>query len=299
VSADRLTFGLAIPAYKNVEALRTCLQAALRASPSLTANCVVVDDSGNGHVWQILQREFSYVHWVVHEQNAGFGRSATEAVALCKADVVVLLNDDVEIIADPLPHLERAFADDSLFAATFKSLHEDGTLREGAKRLAWPLGFPRILHNERDQRPATGDMLPSDYAVGGHAAYHRRRFLELHGFDALFEPFYWEDVDLCVRARQRGWCTIYLPECVVTHGAVGTIRDLHKEAYVREITLRNRLLFAGRHCLPALRPLLALSIYFQNMAAKLSGDTIFPSALRTARERAKAFSNSSPQNFVR
>jgi GT2 family glycosyltransferase len=299
VSTSCLTFGMAVPVYKNVEALRRCLLSVSRASMPLAENCVVVDDSGRGDVWRVLQREFSRVHWVVHEQNAGFGRSATEAVASCEADVVVLLNDDIEMITDPLPHLERAFADDSLFAATFKSLQEDGTFREGATRLTWPLGFPRVLHNERDQRKALGGVLPSDYAVGGHAAFHKRRFLELHGFDALFDPFYWEDVDLCVRARQRGWHTIYLPDCVVTHGSFGTIHDLHKEAYIREITLRNRLLFAWRHCPRVLRPFLALSIHYQMMVARLSGHTIFANGVRSARERRSAFSTLSAQNSNR
>ncbi len=281
-----LSIGVAIPAYNNVDSLRRCLQSLARFVPD--AVVVVVDDSGSGKIAQALQPEFPGVCWKIHDTNRGFGRSATTAVAECPADIVILLNDDVELLIDPCPALLAAFADPALFAVTFHSQTATGEFREGAKRLVWPLGFPRILHNERDQRPAYGGVQPSDYAVGGHAAYRRERFHDLGGFDSLFDPFYWEDVDLCQRARRRDWPTIYLPSIEVRHDEHGAIRSSFDATYIREITLRNRLLFAWRHLPAHLWPLHALALGYELLASALSRDRIFLRAFSDARARRRA-----------
>jgi GT2 family glycosyltransferase len=281
-----LSIGVAIPAYNNPDSLRSCLQSVVQFLPD--AVIVVVDDSGNGQIAQALRSEFPAVVWKIHEQNAGFGRSATDGIFNCPADIVILLNDDVELLTDPSPALRAAFTDPALFAATFRSQTAAGLFREGAKRLVWPMGFPRILHNERDQRSDRNGSLPSAYAVGGHAAYRRAQFLDLGGFDPLFDPFYWEDVDLSVRAARHGWRTIYLPTCEVRHADHGAIRSSFDAARIREITLRNRLLFAWRHMPVLLRPLHVLAVGFELLASALSRERVFLHAYFAARKRWQA-----------
>jgi GT2 family glycosyltransferase len=261
--SSEFKLGVAIPAYQDVDGLRRCLHSIAGASTALAAQIVVADDSGDGRVAAALRNEFPYVNWIVHSRNLGFGRSANDAIANCAADIVILLNDDTEMVSDPIPPLSAIFTEADVFAVTFQSHHADGRFREGAKRLVWPMGFPRIRHNPEDQLPTRHGLQPSAYAVGGHAAYHRRRFLELGGFDPLFEPFYWEDVDLCERARRRSWQTYYLPDCIVNHDGRSAIRTAYQTSFIREMTLRNRLLFAWRHLPPALRLLHALSLGFQ------------------------------------
>lgn len=289
-----LTVGLAIPAWRNVAGLRAGLEAIRRVAPALLERAAVADDSGDGRVADALRPEFPAVDWIVHERNRGFGASATAAVLAVPADLVVLLNDDAELLGDPADAVRGAFADPALFAVTFRALRADGSLREGAKRLAWPFGFPRILHNPADQRPARAGRTPSDYAVGGHAAFHRARFAALGGFDPLFEPFYWEDVDLAQRAAVRGWSTIYLEECVVRHAGESAIRSAHDAARIAEITRRNRLLFAWRHAPATARPALALSLGWQRLAAALRGDAIPARAYASARARWAAGSTPPP-----
>jgi N-acetylglucosaminyl-diphospho-decaprenol L-rhamnosyltransferase len=67
----------------------------------------------------------------------------------------------------------------------------------------------------------------------------RRRVLEEIG--PLDERFfmYFEDADLCRRAREAGWSVYYLPHIEITHGAGGSTRSrpraiwrLHKSAFL-------------------------------------------------------------------
>jgi GT2 family glycosyltransferase len=283
--SEALSFGVAIPAYRNVEGLRRCLQSIRSVSPDLFRAVTVTDDSGDGSVRSALSSEFPHVNWVEHAQNTGFGHSANDAVRAASCEIVILLNDDVELLSDPLPKLRRAFLDKTLFAVTFQSQHEDGSFREGAKRLSWRSGLPKILHNAADQAPVTDGFGASAYAVGGHAAFHREKFLALGEFDSLFDPFYWEDVDLCVRARQRGWPTLYAPACAVKHAGPSAIRTTHDRDFICETTQRNRLLFAWRHLPRALRPVSAVALGFRIAAAAVSRDHVFLRAWRAARLR--------------
>jgi GT2 family glycosyltransferase len=294
VSGD-VRFGVAIPAYRNIESLRHCLRSVEHVAPRLTERLVVTDDSGNGVVRQALQSEFAHVAWIVHPSNFGFGRSANDAVQACAADIAILLNDDVELLTDPVPYLEVAFSQADLFAVTFRSLHDNGTFREGAKRLVWPMGMPRVLHNPADQATPHDGAQPSAYAVGGHAAFDRSKFLELGGFDSLFDPFYWEDVDLGARAAKRGWNTVYLPECVVKHAGPSAIRSQHDEQSIQAITARNRLLFAWRHLPSHLRIAHLASLGFRLAASAVTSNRIFLHAYRAARQRLRTFGRSLPQ----
>ena len=284
-----MTFGLGIPAYRNVESLRRCLQSVVALSPELCSCLAVTDDSGDGRQAAVLKSEFPHVRWIVHERNLGFGTSANDCVRALAADIVILLNDDATLASDPLPPLRIAFQDDTLFAVTFQSMLRDGRFREGAKRLVWPCGMPRILHNPEDQLPPVNGVQLSAYAVGGHAAFRRLRFLELGGFDPLFAPFYWEDVDLAERARSAGLRVIYLPQCRVVHDGDSTIRSAHQEEFLREITLRNRLLFAWRHARGAQRVLHQVSLAYHRLLSVLPAHRIFRRAFASARKRHHQF----------
>jgi GT2 family glycosyltransferase len=284
-----MTFGLGIPSYRNAESLRRCLEAVIAVSPNLFSSLAVADDSGDGRQAAALRSEFPQVRWIVHERNLGFGPSANDCVRALSADIVILLNDDAELASDPLPHLHRAFQDERLFAVSFESVLRDGRFREGAKRLVWPCGMPRVLHNAEDQLPSVKGVQASAYAVGGHAAFRRLRFLELGGFDPLFAPFYWEDVDLGERARRAGLSIIYLPQCRVVHDGASAIRSAHDAEYLHEITLRNRLLFAWRHARGTQRLLHQVSLAYHLLLSVFPTHRVYGRAFASARQRHREF----------
>ncbi|MBI5060507.1 glycosyltransferase family 2 protein [candidate division KSB1 bacterium] len=264
-----LRVGFSIPTYRNADALAACLTSISRHEQLEPGAIVVVDDSGTGEVANALRAAFPHVTWKCHDRNMGFAAAANHAVTANPCELVVLLNDDTELRGPVSPALREWFARPDLFAVTFQSVQRDGRFREGAKRLVWRWGIPRILHNPRDQRSAVNGVSPSDYAVGGHCALHKARFVALAGFDAMYFPFYWEDVDLCVRASARGWPTVYDPGCVVVHDGVSAIRSNFEVARIREIVSRNRILFARRHARGVQRILLPLGLLVQRGKSEL------------------------------
>lgn len=247
---DRGEYGIAIPSYNGCDALGICLESIEKwlGTRDDLADVVVVDDGSEDDTRATLPERFAFVRWIWQEENRGFGFAASRAVAACRASIVILLNNDIEIISDILSPLNEYFADRETFAVTFRSFQDNGKIfREGAKQLVWRRGFPVVQHAQRHQPAPVDGKIPSAYAVGGHAAFRREMFCALGGFDSLFHPFYWEDVDLGMRAAGRGWRIYYEPECRVIHHSGGTIRKNFSTAAIATAKARNRLLFAWRH----------------------------------------------------
>jgi GT2 family glycosyltransferase len=77
-------------------------------------------------------------------------------------------------------------------------------------------------------------------------AVDRRKFLEIGGFDRLYFPAYGEDVDLCIRAKNKGWKSIYVPESVVWHKEGASWKDDgNSRRYF--ISTKTHLLVQWRH----------------------------------------------------
>lgn len=72
------------------------------------------------------------------------------------------------------------------------------------------LGFLTLKY-KRFERPAK-----VDWVSGAALSCRREVFEKLGGFDEQFF-MYFEDVDLCLRAKKRGWEVWYLPECKIYH----------------------------------------------------------------------------------
>jgi GT2 family glycosyltransferase len=79
-------------------------------------------------------------------------------------------------------------------------------------------------------------------ASGGFSAFDAEKLRALGGFNPLLAPFYWEDVDLSLRAWRRGWKVLYEPRAVVYHATSSTIGARFRSAEVEFIAQRNRLI---------------------------------------------------------
>ena len=81
-------------------------------------------------------------------------------------------------------------------------------------------------------------------------AVDRKKFLELGGFNRLFEPAYGEDLDLCFRAWRRGWRCIFEPASIVYHRESISFRQTGADRPAR-LMLRASFLFQWASLPPA------------------------------------------------
>jgi len=237
---------IVIPNYNGRGVLREFLPSVLEAARvDGDAEVVVVDDASPDDSVDILKAEFPFVRIVALEKNLGFSGACLAGVSEARGEIVILLNSDVRVAPDFIAPLREDMADPGVFAV---SATDQKILRDGAPyELNW-LGIRRGLLTVAP--PLKQDRPPYEtaYACGGAAAYRRSVFLELGGFDPLFEPFYWEDVDICYGAWKRGLRTLIDPRSRIWHEHEhGAIATTHGRRKANRSYRRNKFLFAWKN----------------------------------------------------
>lgn len=253
-----LSVSVVIPTWNGRHLLERFLPSVIAAAhwhtnhSSTPVEILVVDDgSADGTAaWlvSLSSRTPVPIRVVRHDVNLGFGAAANRGVAEAAFPLVWLLNNDVEVEREGIARLARAFDDaaPTLFAVHSRMVDVDSAQIVGTGKIGdFARGFLRV---HRSYITTSGSPGPfwSMFATGGSTMFRRDLFLELGGFDPIFAPFYFEDVELSYRAWKRG-CTVgYEPQSVVRHRFSSTIRPL-TGGRVERISQRNRLQFHWIH----------------------------------------------------
>lgn len=234
-----------IPAFNGRHHLEANLPPLLDATKRASgAEVIVVDDGSSDGTPEFVASRFPGVGVIALGRNRGFACACNAGVDAAGGEVVYLLNSDARVLPGFLePVLER-FGEPAMFAVGSREIP---TEKEGT--LAVPIPFFRFgLFGHRYVETAIGARpLPVWFVSAGHAAFSREKFRALGGFDELYRPFYWEDIDLCFRAWRRGWKVVLEPASAVHHEGKGTIGRFFAPGTIRRVYWKNRFLFAWKN----------------------------------------------------
>lgn len=230
-----------IPNYNGAALLRENL-------PSVIAACtgwggpheiIVVDDCSSDNSTAVLAELFPSVQVLINPENQGFSRTCNRGIAAARYPVVFCINTDVRVEADLIAPLLRHFAEDSVFAVTPAILAEREGKNQGIVDGLYGKGFIKGGFAPLD---AVSPVRENLYAIGACVAYDRVKFQALGGYNEIYTPYLFEDVDLSYRAWKRGWRSIYEPATRVFHYNSATIEQAGRRRK-RTIYFRNRFLF--------------------------------------------------------
>ena len=210
--------------------VQRCVASVLAQTPPPDDVLVVDNGSTDGSDAQLAER-FPGVGMLALGSNTGFAGGMNAGIAATRGDAVLVLNLDVELEPD---YLARCLAvlqdDDSLGGITGKLLRFTG---DAGGAVLDSTGH-RLYRNRRavdrgEREPDAGqyDDAREVFGVGGAAPVLRRTMLDdvRHGDDEWFDAdffAYFEDIDLCWRARLRGWRFAYESRAVGRHHRGGT-----------------------------------------------------------------------------
>jgi len=232
---------IVIPNYNGKELLKKYLHSVLNSCKSYSlgeTELIIVDDASSDGTVEYLKSNFPDIRAIENPVNRGFSVSANRGILAARNRIVVLLNNDVEIALDFFRFLPRHFEEETTFAVRpyIKSDTNDGRRNFENPRIGGEFRFGFI------QVPLEklGKFHFSFFAGGGASAFDKEKFLELGGFDEMFSPFYYEDVDLSYRAWKRGWKTVYEPRSLVYHQGGATISKFYSPRRIRRIVERNK-----------------------------------------------------------
>lgn len=173
--------------------------------------------------------------------NHRFAASVNIGFLFAQHETVFLLNTDVVPQKKCLSELQATFKED-VFAVTCLEYESTDKKEKSGKNKLW---FERglFIHSKADDFRA-GDTA---WASGGSSLYSKSKWLELNGFDKLFYPAYWEDIDISYRARQRGWHVLFEPKAVVYHRHETTNKDVFGEQKMMKMSWKHADAFTWKH----------------------------------------------------
>ncbi len=210
---------------------------------------VVVVDNDQGAVPEIPPP----VRLIRNPENVGFARACNQGILTSNGEYVVFINPDTLVEEDFFENLRRFF-DENLRAGVAgpRIVDAEGNLQLSArKELSFVSGFlgrTSLLTRLFPKNPLVRRLFPTaerlagptavDWVSGACMVIRRRTLEEIGSMDERFF-MYFEDADLCRRAREAGWLVYYLPQVEVLHHTGASSRskpravwNLHKSAFL-------------------------------------------------------------------
>jgi N-acetylglucosaminyl-diphospho-decaprenol L-rhamnosyltransferase len=246
--------GVCMVTFRGGETVTRALEALGRARDQLDAelDVVVVDNASEDGTVERVRRHAPWARLIESPCNVGFAAGCNLGVGrLAQADLIVLLNPDVEVHVDFLARLATLDWPSHVAARGPAVLGEDGQLEQSAR------GFPRARtgvlgraswlarvrpHSRLLRRDLLADRSSGarvvDWVSGACLIVPAELFHEVGPLDEGYF-MYWEDADWCLRAHRLGYSVLYEPTLVVTHhqGAssserwVATTIAFHRSAF--------------------------------------------------------------------
>lgn len=239
-----------IPNYNGAELLSSNLPVVLKAveNANFPVEVLVVDDASTDNSLEILQ-QFPSVTPVIREKNGGFSKACNSGLAAAKGRMLLFLNSDATLEVDFLSYFQEHFKDTSLFAITPTGYElNTGRIVEGGKIGKWKHGAPRTAKFYSEQEAIDRNFTkpyPSFAVSGAHFICDGEKMRQIGGFDPIYSPFIFEEMDLCYRALKRGWKNIYEPRMKAHHERGVTLNKVATPFAVKVISKRNQMIFVA------------------------------------------------------
>jgi hypothetical protein len=238
------------------------------------AEIVVADNGSTDSSVELLTSRFPSVRLIRLDRNYGFAGGYNRAVPQINADLLVLLNSDVEVTPSWLDPIASAFAEDPHLAAAQPKIlsHQNRALFDYAgaaggflDRLGYPYCRGRIFSTIEADRGQYDDTRDVFWASGACLFIRKSVFEQAGGFDEDFFA-HMEEIDLCWRIRRMNLKIRCIPASVVYHVGGGTLsRQSPRKTY---LNFRNSLSVLVKNSPPAdLLWKLPLRIILDGMAA--------------------------------
>lgn len=253
---------------------------------------IIVNDDPSESLEPYLA-DFKTVKLIENKQNMGFAPTVNIGVEQAQNPYILLLNSDVVLKNADYKKAMDHFSDKTVFAVSFAQKEKNGDI-VGKNRMYWKKGF--FQHSKAlNLEPGI-----NGWAEGGSCLIDTNKFRNLHGFDEIYSPFYWEDIDLSYRAWKYGYKVLFDPNVVVQHHHESTIGSFYKKKAIEQIAYRNQLLFIWKNITSF--PLLLSHFFYLKLfilKAITKGDVTFLKAYFQALGKLPSIKRANNKHFIR
>lgn len=253
-SSSLRSFGVAsisvvIPNYNGKDLLEANLPSVFAALKFAGVNyeVIVIDDASVDSSITFVQRHYPKIKLLVNEINIGFSPTINKGIFSAQHELILALNSDVQLAEHYFIDQLKYFNSPDTFGVMGKIVGLNGEgIQDGAKYPQTSFKGIKTTYNYLPSAETPEIWLPSFFLSGANALMDRKKLWQLGGFDEIYAPFYYEDVDLGIRAWRAGWKCYFESNAICMHETSSTISKLKSEK-VKIIIERNRIIFNHLH----------------------------------------------------
>lgn len=207
-----------------------CLRSIYKETKELDIEVIVSDNGSTDGSVEYIEQHYPATIVIKNKENLGFARGNNEGIKHSCGKYVLILNPDT-IIHNRTLEKWIAFADHHPEAGAFgcRVLNADGSFQQSARpfptvRRSWiaalylrPLAYLSDLFIA-DTYTGWNGMSEKviDWQSGCCVMFRSELLKQLGGFDGQFF-YHFEEVDLCRRVWNAGFCILYTPDALITH----------------------------------------------------------------------------------
>lgn len=235
---------IAVLNYNGKELLTECLPSIIEASRKsrFDTKVTVLDNCSTDGSIGLLKEKFPSVIVYTAPQNKVYC-SYNEFFMRAGDDIIIILNSDIKVDVNFLdPLVEHFIKDPDVCFVSSKMYYFDGVTYQGdrsrAKNYFGIISADTRFEGHESLIDKTGPTFST-----GNGAFDRRKFIELGGFDEIYLPGRYEDVDLCFRAWKSGYKGIYEPESIIYHKGYESFKKAFSDKYIYATVFRNSMFF--------------------------------------------------------
>ena len=216
-SADQPRVSVVIPTLDHSDDVIRCIESIAAAGDQTSFEIVLVDDgSSEAHAQRFSA--IDGIRVVRHLKNAGFAGACTSGVDASRAEFILLLNNDTEVLPGWLDALVAELDEHPAGGVAGAMIVRPDLRLQEAGGIVWSDGTAHQYgcgDSPLDSRYRTRREV--DYCSGACLLVRRSVWERIGGFDERFSPAYYEDTDLCFAARALERATVYVPGSVIFH----------------------------------------------------------------------------------
>lgn len=248
-----------IPTIHQTDLVEQCIQSLRRYTDWDNLEVIIVDDGSSANTQNTLKQiaADNECRIILKSTNTGFAATVNRGVHEAKGRYFCLVNNDVTFTdSEWLQHMVETAVQPRCGIVGARLLYPDGRIQHGG---VYFLARARVFDHRYRYLPADYGPAKATQEVlavtGALMLVHQGVWRQLEG---MSEEFFiaLEDVDLCLRARKKGWRILYCGEAVAVHaeGATRgtTPQNKNPEWYRRELEGYN--VFRRRWFGPGGRP---------------------------------------------
>ncbi len=239
--------------YKSWSVLEKCIESI--SSQNISNNeIIIVDNNSDSSLVNEYKIKYNKCKWIINDKNLGFSKACNIGAKAAKYEHFVFLNPDTELGINCLIQLKSNIIKHSNSIISISQLDSYGnkTFPYGkflsVKTFNGLIRFIfRFINSENRLKDNKKPLLRPDWVSGSFLSIDKKNFNKLGGWDEDYWMYY-EDMDLCKRAKNIGMEIILINSisCTHHHGKSSRI-NLKTTVKTKTHLIKSGVLFIDKH----------------------------------------------------